>query len=221
MSKTFNLYCDESCYLDNDGNKFMFIGGISCAYPQIKIHTSSIAEIKKRHNFYAEIKWNKVSESKVKFYLDIIDYFFSTDLQFRAISIEKEKSASGAICCFDEHYYDMYYYLLNNNINTRYSYNVYLDIKDTLSVFKVHRLYEILNAKYGVFRNIQNIRSHESLLLQLADFILGAVAYNANNQKKTNEAKTLIIDRIKKHCNIDLDENSYNRKLNLYFIELH
>ena len=220
MGKTFNLYCDESCYLDNDGNRFMFIGGISCAYPQIKIHTSSITEIKKRHNFYAELKWNKVSESKIKFYLDIIDYFFSTDLQFRAISIEKEKRTSGVMCCFDERYYDMYYYLLNNDINTRYSYNVYLDIKDTLSVFKVHKLYEILNAKYGVFRNIQNIRSHESLLLQLADFILGAVAYNVNNLEKANGTKRMIVDRIKKHCNIDLDENSYNKNLNLYFIEL-
>ena len=116
----------------------------------------------------------------------------------------------------------MYYYLLNSNINTQYAYNVYLDIKDTLSVFKVRKLYDILNAKYGVFRNIQNIRSHESVLLQLADFLLGAVAYNANNTDKANEAKKMIIEKIKKHKrgDIDLDDEKYNNKVNLYFIEL-
>lgn len=222
MSKTFNLYCDESCYLDNDKNKFMFIGGVSCAYPQVRVHTNCINEIKKKHNFYAEIKWNKVSMSKIKFYLDIVEYFFSTDLQFKAIALEKENPVPESLCSFDEHYYDMYYYLLNSNINTQYAYNVYLDIKDTLSVFKVHKLYDILNAKYGVFRNIQNIRSHESVLLQLADFLLGAVAYNANNTDKANEAKRMIIEKIKKHKigNIDLDDEKYNKKVNLYFVEL-
>lgn len=222
MSKTFNLYCDESCYLDNDNNKYMLIGGVSCAYPQVRIHTNCINEIKKKYNFYAEIKWNKVSMSKIKFYLDIVEYFFSTDLQFKAIALEKENPAPESLCSFDEHYYDMYYYLLNSNINTQYAYNVYLDIKDTLSVFKVRKLYDILNAKYGVFRNIQNIRSHESVLLQLADFLLGAVAYNANNTDKANEAKKMIIEKIKKHKrgDIDLDDEKYNNKVNLYFIEL-
>lgn len=220
-NKTFNRYCDESCYIKHDHKPFMFLGYISCAYPQVKIHTGYIKELKKKHNFYAEIKWNKVSKSKLKFYLDLIDYFFSTDLRFRAIGIDKSKVECERYGkSYDDHYYTMYYYLLNHNLDMQYSYNVYLDIKDTLSAYKVKKLKDILNTKYGVFRNIQNIRSNESLLLQLADFILGAISYNKNIPDKTNEAKLLIIERIKKHCNVDLNSTNYSEKLNLFFIEL-
>ncbi|KAF5070007.1 hypothetical protein DSECCO2_226740 [anaerobic digester metagenome] len=219
--KTFNIYCDESCHLENDHKPFMFLGYISCAYPQIRTHTERINEIKKKHNFYAEIKWNKVNKTKLKFYLELIDYFFSTDLRFRAIGVEKSKVRLGAFGkTYDEHYYTMYYYLLNHQLNMKYTYNVYLDIKDTLSANKVDRLKKILNVKFGVFRNVQNIISKESLLLQLADLIIGAISYNRNEKEKKSDAKRIVIDRIKKHCNLDLEHTNYDEKLNLFFIEL-
>lgn len=221
MKKTFNVYCDESCHIENDHKLFMFLGYISCAYPQVKTHSERINDIKNKHNFYAEIKWNKVSKSKLRFYIELIDYFFSTDLRFRAIGVDKSKVRCDEFGkSYDDHYYTMYYYLLNHNLNTNYTYNVYLDIKDTLSAYKVERLKNILNVKFGVFRNIQNIRSHESVLLQLADFIIGAISYNKNNDEKKNEAKRIILDRIKKHSNVDLGATNYNEKLNLFFIEL-
>ncbi|MEG1794632.1 MAG: DUF3800 domain-containing protein, partial [Rikenellaceae bacterium] len=141
MNKTFNIYCDESCHIENDHKPFMFLGYISCAYPQIKMHTTGINNLKKKHNFYAEIKWNKVSNSKLRFYIDLIDYFFSTDLKFRAIGIDKAKVNYDTYKkSYDDHYYTMYYYLPNHNLNTQYTYNVYLDIKDTLSACKVEKL---------------------------------------------------------------------------------
>lgn len=85
MNKTFNIYCDESCHIENDGNAFMFFGSISCAYPQVKRHTARIKELKDKHKFNAEIKWSNVSNSKLGFYIELIDYFFDTDLRFRTI----------------------------------------------------------------------------------------------------------------------------------------
>ena len=89
MNKTFNIYCDESCHIEHDHKDYMFLGSVSCAYPQIRRHTKRIAELKRTHNFYAEIKWSNVSMSKIRFYLELIDYFFDTDLRFRAIGIKK------------------------------------------------------------------------------------------------------------------------------------
>lgn len=221
MDKTFNIYCDESCHIPNDHKDYMFLGSISCAFPQIKRHTKRIEELKKAHNFYAEIKWSNVSKSKIKFYLDLIDYFFDTDLRFRAIGIRKEQIKCDDLNAFDDFYYKMYYQLLNYKIDTLDHYNVYLDIKDTLSAQKVRRLKEVLNVKYGVFRNVQNILSHESLLMQLADFIMGAISYNLNDKDKRNEAKVAIIERIKKHLPTPvLDATNYSNKLNLFFINL-
>lgn len=122
---------------------------------------------------------------------------------------------------YDDFYYKMYYYLLNYKIDTLDHYNVYLDIKDSLSAVRVRRLKEILNVKYGVFRNVQNICSNESLLMQLTDFIMGAISYNMNDKLRRNQAKVAIIERIKKHLNSqNLSTTNYSDKLNLFFINL-
>jgi hypothetical protein len=199
----------------------MFLGSVSCAYPQIRRHTKRIDELKKAHNFYAEIKWSNVSQAKIRFYLDLIDYFFDTDLRFRSIGIKKSLIRVDDNTTYDDFYYKMYYYLLNYKIDTLDHYNVYLDIKDSLSAVKVRRLKEILNVKYGVFRNVQNICSNESLLMQLTDFIMGAISYNMNDKLRRNQAKVAIIERIKKHLNSQsLSTTNYSDKLNLFFINL-
>ena len=43
---------------------------------------------------------------------------------------------------------------------------------------------------------------------------------NKNNEEKQSEAKRILIERIKKHCKQDLEHTNYNKKLNLFFIEL-
>jgi hypothetical protein len=221
MNKTFNIYCDESCHIENDHKKYMFLGSTSVAYNQVKLHTEKINELKKKHHFYGEIKWSKVSKSKLRFYLDLVDYFFATDLKFRTVGVEKAKINNGAFNqSYDDFYYKMYYYLLNHNINSLYNYNVYLDIKDTLSAYKVNKLKEVLNTKFGVFRNIQNIRSNESIIMQVTDFMMGAVSYLHNQEEKKNIAKIQIIDKIKHHTNDQLMNTNYSNKLNLFFIEL-
>lgn len=221
MSKTFNIYCDESCHIEHDHKKFMFLGSVSSAYNQVKLHTEHINELKKKHHFYAEIKWSKVSKSKLRFYLDLVDYFFATDLQFRTVGVEKSKINNEAFNQdYDDFYYKMYYYLLNHNLNSLYNYNVYLDIKDTLSAYKVNKLKDILNTKFGVFRNVQNIRSHESVIMQMADFLMGAISYLHNDEHQQNKAKVQIIKKIQQHCQEDLSKTNYSKKMNLFFIEL-
>lgn len=119
MSKTFNIYCDESCHIENDKKNFLFLGSIRSAYNQVKTHTENIKEIKRKHNFYGEIKWTSVSKSKLMFYDDLIDYFFSSELIFRTIAVRKSQLRNDEFGqSYDEFYYKMYYILLNHDINT-------------------------------------------------------------------------------------------------------
>ena len=219
-NKTFNIYCDESCHLEHDHKPYMLLGNISCAYPQVKRHSERIKEIKKKHHFYAEIKWTNVSLSKLQFYLELIDYFFDTDLKFRAIGVQKEYiQLEEPNTTFDDFYYKMYYRLLNSKVDTTDHYNVYLDIKDTWSNTKANRLRDILNVQFGVFRKVQCIRSEESLLLQMADLLMGAIAYEINVPEKRSGAKEKVLAQIKKHCP-DLAHSNSSNKLNLFFINL-
>ncbi len=221
MRKTFNLYCDESCHIENDHKKYMFLGSTSIAYNQVRLHTDIINQLKKKHNFYAEIKWSYVSSSKLQFYLELVEYFFATDLKFRAVGIEKARINNEAFGqSYDDFYYKMYYSLLNHKVNSLYKYNVYLDIKDTLSAYKVNKLKTILNTKFGVFRTVQNIRSHESTIMQITDFLMGAISYHHNDDEKINKAKVQIINKLQQHCGEDLCKTNYSNKFNLFFIQL-
>ena len=51
MSKTFNIYCDESTHLMHDGHPYMLLGYTSIAYPQIKIAKEEIKAIKAKYNY--------------------------------------------------------------------------------------------------------------------------------------------------------------------------
>lgn len=220
MSKTFNIYCDESCHIEHDHKSYMFLGSISCAYNQVKRHTERINKLKDKYKFNVEIKWTNVSKSKLRFYEELTDYFFDTDLKFRIVGVDKSKinyEAYGKT--YDEFYYTIYYYLLNK-VDPAFNYNVYLDIKDSLSANKVNKLKDILNTKLGVFRKIQNIRSHESILMQLADFIIGAISYHNNDEEKKNVAKTKIINKIMQYSGENLKKTNYSNKFNLFFIAL-
>ncbi len=220
--KTFNLYCDESCHLENDGQSYMLIAYCSSAWNQVKLHQENIKELKDKYHFRAEIKWSKVSHGQYPFYSELLDYFFASDLQFRAVVIEKSKINNETFGqTFDEFYYKMYYQLLNHKISMEHNYNVYLDIKDGLSAQKVKKLHEILNTKYSTIRNLQNIRSHESLLMQVTDFLMGAISYYLRGHQKVI-AKNNLIEKIKQHTMLPLTNSTPKNhdKFNLFFISL-
>lgn len=220
--KTYNLYCDESCHLQNDGMPFMLLGYLKVPYNHLKHHKKRLKTIREEHHFYPEIKWSKVSGAKTQFYLDLLDYFFETDLSFRAIVIRKNQLKHFNFSqSHDEFYYKMYYQLLGHKIDMIAHYNIYLDIKDTLSAIKVKKLQEILQTQFGVIRNLQNIHSKESIFLQLADLLMGAVSYELRGLD-TVKAKTKIIEKIKNESNVSLDRTTIlsEEKFNLFFIEL-
>ncbi len=221
-TKTFNMYCDESTHIASDGFPYMIIGYVSSAWNQVKIHSRYIKNLRKELKFKGEIKWKKLSESNYPFYNELIDYFFASDLNFRAVIVAKDQiDNSRPGFSYNDFYYKMYYQLLHHKINMEHTYNVYLDIKDTCSTSKIRKLREILNIEYGNIRNLQSIHSYESYLMQLSDVIMGAINYNLRAETKVI-AKIKLIDTIKRHSRLSLNSTtSINaQKINLFFIEL-
>ena len=112
-----NIYCDESCHLENDKQKAMVIGGISCPNSYRHIVYKDIQNIKLKHHLpYIEIKWTKLSKSKIEFYKELIKYFFNNELlSFRTVVIpdKKQLNHSKYSQTHDEFYYKTYYYQEN------------------------------------------------------------------------------------------------------------
>jgi hypothetical protein len=70
-----DIFCDESCHLQNDGQSAMVIGGVWAHHDSIANVSRALRELKKRHKLSPqfELKWSKVSPARLQFYLDAVD----------------------------------------------------------------------------------------------------------------------------------------------------
>lgn len=226
MAESFNIYLDESCHLENDQSSVMTLGAVWCPQEKARDISIRIRDIQSQyglgHDF--EIKWTKVSPAKQEFYRAILDYFLDDDdLHFRGVVIPDKATLNHAAFdqTHDEWYYKMCFRLLEPIIDPTQHYSIYLDIKDTRSETKRHKLEEVLrNAKYdgagNIVRRVQQIRSHESELMQLADLLIGVVTY-ANRGLHSSPAKLALIERLRERTGKSLTRTTWLRepKLNL------
>lgn len=226
MNKTFNIYCDESTHLIHDRHPYMLLGYVSIAYPQIRIAKEAIKNIKNKYNYKDEFKWTSVHQATYKVYAELVDWFFMNDLDFRAVVVDKSQiDESRPDYTFNDFYYKMYFQLLHTKVDFQNTYNVYMDIKDTCSSEKLSTLKRIMDYNSSI-GNLQFIRSHESVFIQLADVLMGAINYNLRMKKNDVEgrvdAKLKLIEKIKRHSNISLNCSTplYRKKFNLFFISL-
>lgn len=229
MAELFNIYCDESCHLENDqlNNTAMVIGGILC--PDAKKHEINrcIREIKIQHGIKpkAEIKWNNVSPSKEDLYIDLINYFFNnSDLHFRAVVIPDKRTLRHPDFnqTHDDFYYKTYFRMLKTILEPGKEYAIYIDIKDTRSQQKVVQLHNVLsNSHYDFNRNmikrIQQIRSYEVEIMGLADLLIGALSY-LHRGLTSSKTKSSLINLIRQRSSYTLTSNTLYRenKFNLF-----
>lgn len=225
------IFCDESCYLENDSIDFMSIGGIWCPKDRIKEINRRIKEIKEKYNYPSsrEVKWSKISNANKNLYLELINFFFDyKDISFRIIVIDKKELKHNLFNqTHDDFYYKMYFLMLNAIFDRGNNYDVYVDIKDTHSYEKCQNLLTICRRsnwdfQHEMIRKIQPIRSEESQILQLADILIGAVTY-ANRLEVTpyalsSKAKLDIIHKIRQRSGYKLIMSTYlsEKKMNIF-----
>ncbi len=227
-SLAFNIYCDESCHLPHDGIKPMLLGCVWTKQSEARSLGQKLQGIKVANGLSpsAELKWSKVSSGNLAFYLALIDWFFKEPrLKFRVLVIPNKLILDHATFnngSADEFYYKMYFWLLNKIVSPDATYKIYLDVKDTRSRGKIKKLRETLCFdKYDfagkMIEDIRCIRSHEAQLIQLADFLIGAVAYK-NRGLENNKAKLEVIKEIESQIRQPLNTGTklFENKFNIF-----
>ena len=200
----YNIYCDESCHLEHDNNDIFVVGGMKCPQAEVKRINSEILSLKEYfgYNKKSEIKWTKISNGNLNFYLALVELFFKdAALSFRGYigRGKTELDNPGHSQSFDDWYYKMYYrmleFVLNKNPNDNF--NIYLDIKDTLGSKKITIIQKYLNSHCGrsIVNHIQLVHSDEVAILQLADLFIGALSYK-HRSLNGSESKLTIIKKI-------------------------
>ncbi len=229
----YNVYCDESCHLEHDGIEIMGIGGVWCPKNKTREISDRIRELKLRHGISttSEIKWTKVTPSKLNFYIDLINFFFDyQDLHFRMIIIDKTQLDHKRFNqTHDQFYYKMYFDMLSFIFERDNRYNVYVDIKDTKSYKKCLNLENVCcNSRWDfthqMIQKVRPIRSDESQIMQLADILIGAVMFRNRKFSKDqvrSSAKISIVNKIRERSGYRLNRTNYltERKFNLFFWE--
>ncbi|MBI2251867.1 MAG: DUF3800 domain-containing protein [Armatimonadetes bacterium] len=222
----YNIYCDESCHLEKDQQRVMVLGAIWCPGKEVKAISQEIRRLKQQYNARGELKWIKVSKSRLAFYCSLVDYFFKTpSLNFRCLVVDDKSKLNHGFFNQGDHdtfYYKMYFSLLSKILDPISRYSIYLDIKDTRSQHKITELKNILcnnihDFTQQMIEKIQQIRSHESELLQLADFFAGAVCYK-NKGLIGNKTKGEIVSRIEAKIGKKLIHSTslYEKKFNIF-----
>lgn len=226
-TKTYNIYCDESTHLPRDKRPYMLMGFVGVPYPFTNDAKNAINDIKRKYGFKGELKWTNICKKTEPMYAELIEYFFRSNLKFRAVVIKKsEIDENRPEYTFNDFYFRMYYQLLHIPLMGKdNAYNVYFDIKDTCSHLKLKKLKECLQCNSSI-RHFQFIRSHESQLMQLADVLMGAINYNLrvseNDIPGCSDSKNSIVRAVKQYSNISLEKSTYpsEEKFNLFFIKL-
>lgn len=221
MSELYNVYCDESCHLENDGQKVMALGAVWCPISKRREVADRVREIKQKHGLSPqhEIKWTNVSPAKLDFYLDLVDFFFDDDdLHFRVLVVpDKSKINHDAYGQdHDQWYYKMYFTMLKSIFTPHDRYRVYIDIKDTQGGSKIQKLHDVIcNNLYdfskSIVQQVALVDSAQVQQQQLADLLIGASMY-INRGVLNSEAKKAVVEKIQKRSGYCLTKTTLPRE---------
>jgi hypothetical protein len=203
----------------------MVLGAVWCPADKTAEMAKKLRELKAKHRMPEryELKWTTVSKGREAYFQDVLDYFFDDDdLHFRALIAAKDGLRHGNHGqTHDEWYYKMLFEMLKVLLDPEKRFRVYFDYKDTHGSRRITKLHEVLgNSLYDFSREIvervQLVRSHEVELMQLTDFLIGAVG-TLNRGLTQNPTKAALVARMKERSKLSLTRTTLLRaeKVNL------
>jgi hypothetical protein len=202
----FDVYCDESrpdlfCSKAPPAT-FLVIGSVWSHREDRDKLKAEIHALRDRHKIGGEFKWQKVSPSWLAFYQELISLFFSEGdrLRFRCIAVDRTKVDLLKYHQNDQElgFYKFYYQLLHHWILDFNEYAIFCDFKRNrdmrrLAVLQRCIAYSNLSASVS---SVQATRSEESVMIQLADVLVGAASARLNESLVPGSAKSQLVEYI-------------------------
>lgn len=188
-----HIYCDES---RQQAHRYMVLGGVMFNRIYEPVFLDAFREYRAANRMHSEMKWQKVSTNKLTEYQRFVDLLFDYRpyIHFKAMIVDTHQMDNHKYNHGDKDlgFYKMMYQLLlhsfGRHLNAEDRCIVTLDQRTTHQ-YKLSTLAKILNNglrkkyrfEYDPVRNIQAVDSKKSDFIQLADVLMGAVGYQAND----------------------------------------
>ena len=225
------IYCDES---NSSGPKFGdFFGGCIVNSRDWRPITEMLETKKKELNLFGELKWTKVTAQYLDRYIEIVDLFFDfvrdgkvkVRIMFRN---NEDQPSSSATRRSDDKYFKLYYQFLKHSFGLKdipateedIFIRIYLDqLPDTHEKCKEFKEFvQRLPASWNVGRtggklcirrgDVADVCSHDHVLLQCTDIILGAMYFRLNELHREKPMgsrcrgkRTIAKEKLYKHIN--------------------
>lgn len=194
-----DVYCDEA-YPDlfsshHPQARYLVIGSVWLNTDDRSRFKQSIHDLRNQYKIGGEFKWTKVTPSKADFYKALVTWFFDQgdDLRFRCIAIDHQQVDLIHFHQNDQElgFYKFYYQMLHHWIHPFNRYNIYCDFKRNRIRDRLHTLKACLSNAHltATIDTVQSIRSRESVLIQLADVLIGLASARLNSRISAGGAK--------------------------------
>lgn len=198
--KEFILFCDES---DRHGKYYSnFYGGVIVGSSQYQRITDRLNNTKADLNLYQEVKWEKVTELYLPKYEELIRVFFEeisrSNLRVRIMFRQNAHLPRGLSReQVDWEYYLLYYQFVKHgfglehvleNIRLRLYFDTFPDTAEKSEQFKGFLLGLTKTKKWQSIdinrEDITEVHSHNHVILQCLDIVLGAMSFRLNDKHK-------------------------------------
>jgi len=203
--KEYIIFCDES---DSEGTYFSnFFGGVIVGAADHDEISRQLNWLKSQLNLYGEVKWSKVTERYLDKYKALMDRFMDLvvagTLKIRIMFTQNAYQAKGLSADhLDNTYFLLYYQFIKHGFglslipsdgqmtHIRLYFDQFPHTREKVVRFRGFLLglndnYKFRNARIR-FRSedIAEVRSHDHVLLQCLDIVLGAMNFRLNDKHK-------------------------------------
>lgn len=203
----FDVYCDESrpealTTKSSNGARYLVIGSLWFPREQRDQCKTELHALKDAGKIGGELKWAKVSYSRLAAYQSIVDWFFEAgeQVRFRAIVVDRTKLDMVRFHNGDGElgFYKFYYQMLHHWILDQNDYAIFCDLKRNREQDRLHILQRVLSRTNLIadISLVQGIESKQSVLIQAVDVFTGAVAAKFNESASLGTAKAAIIEQV-------------------------
>jgi hypothetical protein len=233
MAAEWLVACDESGI---DGSRYYGFGSLWLAWERRGDLTGQLGEIRARHGFYEELKWNKANTGKYhQFMLDVVDWFFMRRwMAFHCLIVEKaavnKEFHNGDFDLARRKHFTM---LLTNKMKRcmrRHSgsdqvFRVWVDpiasrydkADEVVEIISASTLRKALPGRCADVK-VSTWKSHDADAIQVCDLLLGACVA-AWNAKASSPRKKAVQRQIAEHLGWDhLQWDTYRteKKFNIW-----
>lgn len=203
--KEYIIFCDES---DVDGRFYSnFYGGVMVGASQYDRITARLNAAKQRLNLFGEVKWSKVSAQYLSKYEELMRIFFTevaaTHARVRIMFRQNAHRPLGlTVEQIEGAYFRLYYQFIKHAfglsfhppaghpVRLKLFFDEFPETKEATTQFKGYILglkdnSAIRRAGLTISpEDIAEIRSHDHVLAQCLDVVLGAMAFRLNDRHK-------------------------------------